>query len=143
MTSTSSFELQRVRVEQNLYAQTIAKIGDSLEKLRQTNRSLTDEGSQVILIVCPLLKDVEDDESPIFVFSFEELAEALPWILPWAESFQSQNLMLPKLTMVFGLGCLASKDFDSLMDNPGLFGPDGTMIVKKIKFWMNRDSLIV
>lgn len=124
--------LQINRVSQAKYAETIRS-----EILLACNAD--DEQSVVILILCPLLKEVNDEKSPIFVFSLNADAkeQALEAVIPWAEKFQSEHFIMPALTLQYGMAVMPESEFEKLLAEPSFYG-DGILISAKINFWQNQ-----
>jgi|GEM_PF-6999987 len=127
---TTQLTLNRQRISQQQLASTIQS------EILAANETEID--TLVILIVCPVLKTVEDQDSPIFVFPLKDRKLALESIMPWAEKFQSVHLLLPALTLQYAVAYLPANHFDSLMEDPSLFGEDAVLITEKMNFWRNQ-----
>lgn len=129
-----TFELENHSVSQDSYASTVAL------KLRNLAQANNPQDKIVILILCPLLGDVESPESPIFVFPLSALEQALEVTSQWANEFQSVNLLLPALTMLFTLNCLDIHEFESLTQNPSDYGLEAEFIVNKIAIQQKKEE---
>lgn len=134
LTATDPIQLTSVRVAQREYSD---KIQEFLSEVKGTEKELIADPI-LILVLCPLLQEPADEQSPIFVLPVARIDEAREGLSQWTEHFQSVHPLLPALTMQYAWALLDGAIVAELRHEHALLddrGPDAKLIVQKINSW--------